>query len=140
MTTDTTPTRIALSRNLYRDEFACKCGCGFDTADFELVKRLQKLVNTVGRELEEPHSIILTSGCRCVAHNALVGGASDSQHLYGRAADFYLVGRESKTVVPSEVSFRFLDKLYPDRYGMGLYSTWVHFDTRTKKARWERTK
>ncbi len=35
----------------------------------------------------------ITSGYRTAAHNAAVGGSKSSQHLLGRAADFYVEGR-----------------------------------------------
>ena len=31
-----------LSLNLSRHEFACQCGCGYDTVDFELVTVVQE--------------------------------------------------------------------------------------------------
>ena len=32
-----------ISENFSREEFACKCGCGFNTADKELVHILEKV-------------------------------------------------------------------------------------------------
>jgi zinc D-Ala-D-Ala carboxypeptidase len=42
--------------------------------------------------------ITVNSGFRSIAHNADVGGASDSMHLYGTAADLDVPGVTNKTV------------------------------------------
>lgn len=118
---------MRLSEHFRRAEFRCKCGrCGFDTVDAQLLKVLDQVRLRFGAP------VVITSGCRCPEHNARVGGSKGSQHLYGRAADFVVRGVE-----PAEV-YRFLIDTYPDRYGFGLYSGWVHCDTRSNgPARWE---
>lgn len=114
-----------LTKNFWRAEFACKCGCGFDTVDIELVQALQALRDYGGVP------IVITSGCRCEEYNAKVGGGTNSQHLRGRAADIVIEG-----VDPSEIYHHLNDK-YPDRYGLGLYEDFVHVDTRSNgPARW----
>ena len=70
-----------LSRNFSRHEFACKCGCGEAEVSPFLIEQLQKLRDYTG----EP--VRITSGRRCETHNAAVGGAKNSQHLLGLAAD-----------------------------------------------------
>ena len=107
-----------------RKEFACKCGCGFDTVDYELLG----LCNEV-REFEgEP--VVVSSGCRCELHNLAVGGASKSEHLFARAGDL--------RVDDPEKTYRWLCRQYPDKYGFGLYDWGVHVDTRTDgPARWD---
>lgn len=42
--------------------------------------------------------ITVNSGFRSIAHNSDVGGASDSMHLYGTAADLHVAGVSNKTV------------------------------------------
>lgn len=42
--------------------------------------------------------ITVNSGFRSISHNAAVGGASDSMHLYGTAADLDVPGVANKTV------------------------------------------
>lgn len=115
-----------LTKNLSRHEFACKCGCGYDTADTETVQVIQEVCD------EFDCSVIINSGCRCAEHNEAVGGAKSSQHLKGRAADCNFIG-----VSPSAVYF-FLESNYPDRFGFGRYSSFVHIDTRSNgPARWD---
>ena len=70
-----------LSKNFTSEEFACKCGCGYDTPDPELVRMLQTARDLYGKP------ITITSGCRCIKHNRNVKGASNSAHISGMAAD-----------------------------------------------------
>lgn len=113
-----------IATNFSRSEFACKCGCGFDTVDCELVEVLQDVRDVFNA------TVSISSGCRCERHNRAVGGAPSSQHTKGRAADISVSGYSS------EVVYTYLVDKYKDRFGFGKYATFVHVDTRLKKARW----
>ena len=114
-----------ISENFNREEFACQCGCGFDTVDIELVS-LCELV----RELNGGSPLSPSSGCRCSSHNAKEGGSQNSQHVRGRGADIPVDN-------PKEV-YKALCELYPGKYGFGLYHNRVHVDSRTNgPARWQ---
>jgi uncharacterized protein YcbK (DUF882 family) len=111
-------------QHFQRKEFACECGCGFDTVDFATLA----ICNEV-REFEGA-PVIVTSGCRCKLHNEAIGGADSSQHTKARAADLE-VSDPAKT-------YKYLCGQYPGKYGFGLYDTFVHVDTRTNgPARWD---
>ena len=58
-------------------EFACRCGCGLSKVDPKLIEILDSVRTIFGRP------IIITSGTRCVTHNAAIGGAKNSAHLIG---------------------------------------------------------
>lgn len=108
-----------------RHEFACRCGCGFDTIDAATLAILEQVRTHFGAP------VIVTSAARCPDHNRKVGGASNSQHLYGRAADIKVRGTEP------EVVRDYIARHYPDA-SLGLYSTFTHVDTRSNgPARWE---
>lgn len=112
-----------------RSEFKCKCGkCGgFPVEpDKELVELLEKIRNHFGA------AVTVTSGVRCKAHNSspAVGGATNSQHLYGAAADIKVKG-----VVPKKVA-DYVETLLPNSGGIGRYKTFTHVDVRSTKARW----
>lgn len=115
-----------LSPHFSRSEFECQCGCGFDSVDYELLTVLER----VREHFREP--VRVTSGCRCKAHNQSIGGSNKSKHIQARAVDFQVDG-----FYPDEV-YQFLDKYAPDKYGLGVYSSWVHLDTRSEKARWDK--
>lgn len=110
------------SKYFKRSEFACKCGCGFDTIDFELVCLLDK----IREHFDQP--ITVNSACRCPAHNKAVGGKPGSQHLRGRAADIVV-----KDIPPSLVA-ELADML--NAGGVGDYDNFTHVDTRSGRARW----
>ena len=106
-----------LSRNFNRSEFACKCGCGFDTPAPDLVDLLQAVRDQFG-------PVVITSGCRCPSHNKRIGGAPKSYHMTGQAADIRAVGW------PDKVVYEWLRVNYPGRFGFILEPSWVHIDVR----------
>lgn len=74
-----------ISAHFSAREFACRCGGTLPGC--EKTKVLRSLVQSleVYRTIVGP--LLIVSGYRCPQHNARVGGASNSQHLYGAAAD-----------------------------------------------------
>lgn len=66
--------RVNNTKNFKSSEFACKC-CGLERMSQELVDLLQELRDACGFKLT------ITSGTRCAAHNAAVGGEANSSHL-----------------------------------------------------------
>jgi len=115
-------------------EFAC---VGSDTVliDDELVVLLQCIREHFGNPVH------ITSGYRTIAYNSTLPGASkNSQHILGRAADFYVEGVSVETVAA------YAETLLPGRGGIGRYpkdakhptrkTGWVHIDTRANKSRW----
>ena len=118
-----------LSKSFTREEFLCKCGdCGFCLVDAELVSVLQDV-----RDMFEM-PVTITSACRCDKHNKAVGGADNSAHLYGMAADIQV-----KNVSPKDVADYLREKysgFHSGCYGIGEYETFVHIDVRKDMARW----
>ena len=124
-----------LSANFTVAEFACKDGSDPVFVDSSLAALLQKIRDHFGRP------VVITSGYRTAAHNAAVGGSKSSQHLLGRAADFYVEG------VPVAAVAAYAETLLPSRGGIGRYpkdaahpkrsTGWVHIDTRAGKSRWK---
>ena len=122
-----------LSPNFRVREFACK-GSDVVLLDEELVVLLQCIREHFGKPVH------ITSGYRTAEHNAAVGGSKSSQHLLGRAADFYVEGVDVATVAA------YAETLLPSRGGIGRYpkdakhptrkTGWVHIDTRANKSRW----
>ena len=123
-----------LSRSFRVREFACRDGSDPLFVDSALVQLLQNIRDHFGAP------VVITSGYRTAAHNAAVGGSKSSQHLLGRAADFYVEGVDVATVAA------YAETLLPGRGGIGRYpkdakhptrkTGWVHVDTRANKSRW----
>jgi uncharacterized protein YcbK (DUF882 family) len=128
-----------LTKNLSRHEFACRCGCGFDTVDVELAEALQNCVDHFSEEEDAIVRIDITGPNRCEKHNADVGGAPGSQHTKARAADFKLFNRTTNKQIDPDRVANHLELEYSGRFGMGRYSNRTHFDTRTiGPARWDK--
>ena len=105
-----------------RDEFKCKCGGKYCKGyPHEPDERMVKTVNQLRKNLGVPITIV--SGLRCRTWNAIQGGVSNSQHMYGEAADIYARG-VSQSRVEAE-----LDKIGGVRYHYAIKgSSNVHFD------------
>lgn len=71
---------LRLSSHFSLNEFECTC-----CQRVKLDPRLLTILENVRAYIGKP--VIVTSGYRCYEHNRNVGGASDSDHLYGWAAD-----------------------------------------------------
>jgi uncharacterized protein YcbK (DUF882 family) len=113
-----------LSKHFSRIEFACQCGCGFDTVDAQLIDVLEDVRENFGLPIR------ISSAARCPSHNFDVGGTKSSKHKLGKAADIVIDGVE-----PEEVH-AYIDMTWPDTFGLGSYQTFTHVDVRENKARW----
>lgn len=111
-----------LSANFKVREFACKDGSDKVLVDTELVELLQKIRNHFNK------SVKITSGYRTATHNKKVGGTKNSYHLVGMASDIQVTGTHPILVA------MYAEKL--NAGGIGVYSNFVHVDTRQKKSRW----
>ena len=107
-----------------RSEFACKCGCGFDTVDYGLIKVLEY----IREQFERPVAIL--SRCRWPDYNAsaTVGGAPNSQHMVGRACDIRVLGIDPQLV------YELADQM--EVGGLGEYSTFADIHRSLGYARW----
>lgn len=106
-------------------EFACKDGSKVVLINTELVAALDEIRRRVGRP------VYINSGYRTISHNRANGGATNSMHIYGCAADI----RADKTSVAD--LHKLCEEIIGERGGVGLYSTFVHIDVRGFKARWK---
>lgn len=118
-----------LSANFNSSEFDCHgSGCCSSTlVDDKLVTYLQQIREHFGKPLN------ISSGYRCATHNKNVGGATNSRHAKGQAADIYITG-----VTPAEIA-KYAESI--GILGIGLYETnsdgfFVHVDTRETKSFW----
>lgn len=111
------------TRNFNIREMRCK-GSGTllkGGMDTKLMTLLETLRYRLGNK-----PMVITSGYRSPVHNKNVGGAKNSQHLYGKACDIKVTGVKPYKVYNEAV------KLFD---GVGKYNTFTHVDTRGYKAR-----
>ena len=111
-------------------EFKCNDNSRVVVLNDELVAVLENTRQHFGK------SIKINSGYRTVAYNSTLKNSSpQSQHTHGNAADIVV-----SDVKPIDV-YNYFNKAYPDKYGIGIYNTFVHIDVRPTKSRWDyRTK
>ncbi len=140
-----------LTKNISRHELSCRCGCGYDIADFETVNILQVTADYFGAVYQEKIIIDISGPNRCIEHNETVQKkynvnyvpySSKSKHIDGGAVDFKLFRKAlngSKIQILPKVIHSHLDKKYPNRLGLGLYNNRNHMDPRSTRARWDKT-
>ena len=101
-------------RNFKEHEFACKCGCGYNVINPQLVMAL----DMARRDAKVPFTI--TSGCRCKKHNARVGGVGDSSHVKGYAVDIAVQDSGHRMAVLKAL-MRYFDRI-------GIDKNFIHVD------------
>nr|WP_281269652.1 D-Ala-D-Ala carboxypeptidase family metallohydrolase [Phytoactinopolyspora halophila] len=117
------------TRHFAWSEFHSKDGSGFSGGKVgsstvqENVRRLMYKLEAVRRKGGN-NPCIINSGFRSVSHNSSVGGASNSQHMYGIAADIRISNRSVSQVISYSQTSGFS--------GIIRYSTHTHVDSRVE--------
>ncbi len=128
----TTPENLGakVSEHFKLREFKCWDNSRVVVLNNELVAVLEMARKHFGKAIK------INSGYRTVAYNSTLKNSSPkSQHTHGNAADIVVDG-----VKPIDV-YNYFNTTYPNTYGIGIYSTFVHIDVRPTKSRWDyRTK
>ena len=122
-----------MTKNFSKSEFESKCGRDMpEEVYFNVVKvanQLQYLRDYLGKPIR------VNSAYRSPEHNASVGGVKTSQHLLGKAADIVVKD------MPTDVLYQYIEDAISNgemlQGGLGLYDTFVHYDIRGTKARWD---
>jgi hypothetical protein len=110
-------------RYFKKDEFKCKCGgkhC--DGFPVEPDEKLVRLADRVRAHFGAAATV--SSGVRCVKHNAFVGGVTNSRHLKGTAMDFCIRGLPSSIVLP------YVQAQKEVRYAYAIDGSYVHMDVK----------
>ena len=124
---------MKLTAHFSKDEFDCTDG---SEMPFEVLNNVIEVANNL--EVLRAHfgaPITINSAYRSPVYNRSVGGAVNSQHLGGKAADVVIDG-----VTPDEVAdaIDFLIEVgLMKEGGLGRYDTFTHYDIRGTKARWD---
>ncbi|WP_037868381.1 D-Ala-D-Ala carboxypeptidase family metallohydrolase [Streptomyces sp. NRRL S-813] len=111
-------------------EFQSKDGSGFSggkvsaTQVKENIRRLMYKLEALRKKAGDA-AVTINSGFRSVAHNASVGGASNSMHVYGVAADVVVSGHTTLQVYKIAETCGFS--------GLEAYThSWQHVDSRVQ--------
>lgn len=105
-------------------EFACKDASDLILIDTQLVYYLEAIRDHFGKP------VTINSAYRNQEYNRAVGGASESQHVEGRACDIVVKGVDPAVVAD------YADSVL-NMGGVGRYKTFTHIDTRSTKSRWK---
>jgi uncharacterized protein YcbK (DUF882 family) len=126
---------MKLTKNFNKSEFESKDGSDMPNEVFyniqKVANQLQFLRDYLGR------SIVVNSAYRSPEHNAAIGGVKNSQHVLGKASDIVVNGF-STTEVYNAIE-ELINKGDMLQGGLGLYNSFVHYDIRGTKARWNNT-
>ena len=112
-------------------EFECKCDKEHEhMISRMLIINLQKfrdLLNAIAYNMGEKEEIKIriNSAYRCAEHNHIIGGAKDSKHVKGIAADLKIIGFKSINYHKAGMLARSIGYT-----GIGIYDTFVHVDVR----------
>lgn len=106
-------------------EFACKDGSDKVMVDNNLVVILENIRKTINKPIK------IISGYRTGSYNRSCGGADNSYHLLGQAADIQVSGMDvyELAIIAAQHGAR----------GIGTYpvQNFVHIDTRINKKYWK---
>jgi len=112
--------REKITEKFYRDEFACKCLCGYDDINIPFVNALQVVRSAYGKPIR------ISSACRCEAHNKAVNGSDSSSHKLGFAADIILPESATDTKILITLCLRHFRRVF-------IYKTFIHVDCDPEK-------
>ena len=128
--------REQLTKNFRLSEFQSKDGAEMPDEVYENIVRLAEELQIIRDKVKLP--IKINSAYRSPEHNRKVGGVYNSQHIFGTAADINIIG------LSSSKAYLIIDKLQHSGYiltgGLGLYRTFVHYDIRGRRSRWNKLK
>lgn len=106
---------MKLSPHFTEREMVCKCGCGVWRAHPLLIWALEELRAVLGKPVR------INSGYRCQSHNRAIGGAENSLHMAGHAADIAVRGMSGDALLPVAQSIPWL-------VGFGIGTNYLHVD------------
>ena len=124
---------MKLTDNFSLAEFNSKDGAEMPSEVLENVIELACNIQVIRDEIGCP--LHINSSYRSPAHNKAIGGVKNSQHLLGKASDL-----TSRNHTPKQL-YDVIESLIKDgkisEGGLGLYNSFVHYDIRGTKARWQ---
>lgn len=123
---------MRLTKNFTQREFRSRDGSKMPLDVLENIKELACNLQVLRDFLGE--SIKINSGYRSEAHNKDVGSVKTSQHVLGKASDICVKDIETDDLYLIIESL--IEQGEMQEGGLGLYNSFVHYDIRGKRARW----
>ena len=125
-----------LTENFNTNEFDCNNGMKVPDHLFKNRKELAQNLQVLRIYLGVP--IKINSAYRTELYNQKIGGARKSQHLECKASDI-----RTDYHTPKEIHAKIEELIEQGKMkqgGLGLYNSFVHYDIRGTKARWDFSK
>lgn len=130
------PAADAGSAHFTLEEFRCRDGTAVPERFRGNVQQVMDNLEVLRSELGDV-AIVINSGYRTCAYNCgLDGAATASRHLCGQAADIRVSGYTPVQV--HETIERLITEGRMAQGGLGPYNTFVHYDVRGVRSRWDR--
>jgi uncharacterized protein YcbK (DUF882 family) len=123
---------MKITTNFSLEEFESKDGAEMPLEVLENITVLCENLQVLREKIDRP--ITVTSGYRSPSHNKKIGGAKNSFHVRGMAADIKAEGLTPKELI--DVIEELIEEGLMVPGGIGKYSSWVHYDTRGYNAKW----
>ena len=127
---------MKLTSNFSKSEFDSKDGSDMPNNVLENIKVVAEQLQVLRDTLNIP--VTVNSAYRSVAHNKKIGGVKNSQHITGKAVDIV-----AKGITTNYLAFKINELISKGKMlqgGIGIYDTFVHYDIRGAKARWDNRK
>ena len=121
-----------ITENFSLSEFRCKDGTDVPEDLMENVTLLCENLQVFRDYIGKPVRVI--SGYRSPKYNRRIGGARRSQHMQAKAADIKVKGMKPSEV--KEIIVQLIKEGKMMKGGIGLYTTFTHYDVRGRNARW----
>ena len=121
-----------ITKNFALSEFRCKDGTDVPDDLMDNVQLLCENLQVLRDHIGKPIRVI--SGYRSPKYNRRIGGARRSQHMQAKAADIKVTGMSPAEV--KEVIVQLIKEGKMMKGGIGLYTTFTHYDVRGRNARW----
>jgi len=122
-----------MTKNFTKEEFDCNDGSEMPINVYHNIVKVANQLQVLREELKKP--IHINSAYRSEEYNDSIGGVKSSQHIMGRAADISI-----NSMTPLEV-YNTIERLIANgdmlQGGLGLYDSFVHYDIRGERARWD---
>ena len=123
---------MRLTKNFTQREFRSRDGAKMPLDVLENIKELACNLQVLRDLLGE--SIKINSGYRSEAHNKAIGGVKTSKHTKGLAADIRVKDLDTDDL------YLLIESLINEgdmkEGGLGVYDTFVHYDIRGARVRW----
>lgn len=122
-----------MTENFTKEEFDSNCGCEMPINVYHNIVKVANQLQILRNEIKKP--IHINSAYRSECWNKKQGGVKNSKHLVGKASDISVKG-----LTPLEV-YNTIERLIKNgdmlQGGLGLYDTFVHYDIRGERKRWD---